>query len=98
MLSIPVPDHPTTLPEWLTHAERLHPHTIDMGLDRVQQVARRMAMTAPSLTMAMWSATSPSTCTRSDLRKERSWMTPARVWAVVSPTQLMMQTERVAHT
>ena len=47
MLSIPVPDHPTTLADWLDHAERLHPHTIDMGLDRVQRVAQRMALTLP---------------------------------------------------
>jgi len=31
MLDIPVPDHPTTLADWLAHAERLHPVTIDRG-------------------------------------------------------------------
>src|SRR5258708_6890576 len=31
-----------TLSEWLAHCERLHPTTIDMGLERVGLVARRM--------------------------------------------------------
>ena len=33
-----------TLQDWLAHCERLHPVTIDMGLDRVREVARRMAL------------------------------------------------------
>ena len=33
---------PTTLPQWLEHCERLHPRTIEMGLDRVRQVAQRL--------------------------------------------------------
>ena len=37
----------TTLTDWLAHCERLHPVTIDMGLDRVQRVARRMELTMP---------------------------------------------------
>jgi len=54
MLNIPLPPHPTTLPEWLAHAERLHPVTIDMGLERVQKVAKRMglALTCPVITVA----------------------------------------------
>jgi dihydrofolate synthase/folylpolyglutamate synthase len=47
MLEIPLPDHPTTLAEWLAHCERLHPVTIDMGLDRVREVARRMGLSMP---------------------------------------------------
>ena len=31
-----------TLSEWLAHCERLHPKTIDMGLERVHAVARRL--------------------------------------------------------
>ena len=31
-----------TLNEWLAHCDRLHPKTIDMGLERVQAVLRRM--------------------------------------------------------
>ncbi len=30
------------LEDWLAHCEQLHPHTIDMGLERVQQVAQRL--------------------------------------------------------
>lgn len=54
MLNIPLPTHPTTLPEWLAHAERLHPVTIDMGLERVQRVAQRMGLvlTCPVITVA----------------------------------------------
>ena len=54
MLNIPLPPHPTTLPEWLAHAERLHPVTIDMGLERVQRVAQRMnlALSCPVITVA----------------------------------------------
>ena len=32
-----------TLEGWLAHCERLHPHSIDLGLQRVGEVARRMA-------------------------------------------------------
>lgn len=43
-----------TLEDWLTHAERLHPKTIDMGLDRVRAVAERMALgfSCPVFTVA----------------------------------------------
>lgn len=33
---------PNTLPQWLEHCERLHPQTIEMGLDRVRTVAQRL--------------------------------------------------------
>ncbi|MDP2018347.1 bifunctional tetrahydrofolate synthase/dihydrofolate synthase [Hydrogenophaga sp.] len=54
MLHIELPPHPTTLPEWLAHAERLHPVTIDMGLERVQRVAQRMGLRldCPVITVA----------------------------------------------
>jgi len=35
-------DLPQTLPDWLAYCERIHPRTIDMGLDRVRQVAQRL--------------------------------------------------------
>lgn len=43
-----------TLSDWLAHCERLHPKTIDMGLDRVKAVARRMALQldCPIITVA----------------------------------------------
>jgi len=34
----------TTLDDWLAHAERLHPKTIELGLDRVRAVAERMGL------------------------------------------------------
>ncbi len=36
-----------TLSDWLAHCERLHPHTIDMGLERVRTVAQRMGLRMP---------------------------------------------------
>jgi dihydrofolate synthase/folylpolyglutamate synthase len=43
-----------TLSDWLAHCERLHPKTIDMGLDRVRAVARRMDLnlSCPVITVA----------------------------------------------
>lgn len=43
-----------TLSDWLAHCERLHPKTIDMGLDRVKAVARRMGLQldCPVITVA----------------------------------------------
>lgn len=43
-----------TLPDWLAHCERLHPKTIDMGLDRVKTVAQRMGLkfACPVITVA----------------------------------------------
>jgi dihydrofolate synthase/folylpolyglutamate synthase len=33
-----------SLDSWLAHCERLHPHTIDMGLERVQEVIKRLGL------------------------------------------------------
>ena len=30
------------LKDWLAHCEKLHPHNIDMGLERVRKVAERL--------------------------------------------------------
>ena len=45
---------PTTLDEWLAHCERLHAAKIELGLDRVHAVARRMglAFKVPVITVA----------------------------------------------
>ena len=45
---------PQTLDGWLAHCERLHPKNIDMGLDRVREVARRMDLrfACPVITVA----------------------------------------------
>ena len=34
----------TDLPQWLAYIERQHPKSIDMGLERVRDVAARMAL------------------------------------------------------
>ena len=43
-----------TLEGWLRHCEQLHPRNIDMGLERVREVARRMALRfdCPVITVA----------------------------------------------
>ena len=43
-----------TLAEWLAHCERLHPKTIDLGLDRVRAVLQRMDLRfdCPVITVA----------------------------------------------
>jgi dihydrofolate synthase / folylpolyglutamate synthase len=45
---------PDSLQAWLLHAERLHPVAIDMGLDRVREVAQRMQLRldCPVITVA----------------------------------------------
>jgi dihydrofolate synthase / folylpolyglutamate synthase len=39
---------PSTLPEWLAYIERQHPKSIDMGLERVRDVATRMRLRKPA--------------------------------------------------
>lgn len=39
---------PQTLAQWLEYIERQHPKTIDMGLDRVREVATRMGLKKPA--------------------------------------------------
>ena len=48
------PENYATLAEWLAHAERLHPKSIDMGLARVKAVAVRMGLKfdCPIITVA----------------------------------------------
>lgn len=38
---------PNSVSEWLTYIESLHPSSIEMGLTRVQEVARRLAFNYP---------------------------------------------------
>lgn len=47
-------DSPTSLAGWLAHCERIHPKTIDLGLERVRRVADRMALRldCPVITVA----------------------------------------------
>ena len=48
------PTFPQTLDDWLAHCEQLHPIAIDMGLERVRTVARRMGVRfdCPVITVA----------------------------------------------
>ena len=48
------PTHHDTLADWLAHAERLHPKTIDMGLERVKTMSDRMGLKfdCPVITVA----------------------------------------------
>ena len=50
------PSSSASLPEWLAYCERIHPTTIDMGLDRVRVVAERLGLTqglgCPGVTVA----------------------------------------------
>lgn len=39
---------PRTLPDWLDYIERQHPKSIDMGLDRVREVATRLRLKKPA--------------------------------------------------
>src|SRR5262245_45263900 len=38
------PNMPNSLSEWLNYIENLHPKTIALGLDRIQQVAKRLGV------------------------------------------------------
>ncbi len=48
------PSAPTTLADWLAHCERLHPKSIDMGLERVAAVRDRLGLRfdAPVISVA----------------------------------------------
>lgn len=45
---------PHNLADWLAHCERLHPKSVDLGLERVRQVAQRMGLQfrCPVITVA----------------------------------------------
>ncbi len=42
-----VPPGPVTLSDWLARVEQLHPKTIDLGLDRLREVAGRLGLVLP---------------------------------------------------
>ena len=62
------PHNLNTLEDWLSYCERLHPKTIDLGLDRVREVANRMGIrfTCPVITVAGTNGKG-STCAMLDL-------------------------------
>ncbi|MFC3033970.1 bifunctional tetrahydrofolate synthase/dihydrofolate synthase [Pseudoalteromonas fenneropenaei] len=42
-----IPSQSSSLGDWLAYLERIHPKTIDMGLTRVEQVARQIGLLEP---------------------------------------------------
>ena len=42
-----MPDADATLPQWLAYLETLHPTEIDLGLDRIRNVAEKLELTYP---------------------------------------------------
>ena len=53
-MNLPTVSFPNSLPDWLAHCERLHPKTIELGLERVRTVAQRMGLRldCPVITVA----------------------------------------------
>ncbi len=49
MSSVRTPDAAANLSDWLQYLESIHATAIDMGLDRVRQVADRMALSLPGI-------------------------------------------------
>ena len=47
-MQIKTPDAMSDLETWLCYLEQLHPSTIDLGLDRVKQVADRLDLLQPA--------------------------------------------------
>lgn len=50
---MPTPDANATLPQWLAYLETLHHTEIDLGLDRIKQVADRLGLTYPYTTITV---------------------------------------------
>ena len=48
-MTLAAPSTTATLAEWLSYLEQLHPSAIDMGLERVRQVADRLPLQTSAL-------------------------------------------------
>ena len=66
-----------TLDEWLAHCERLHPTAIDLGLDRVREVATRMALhfDCPVITVAGTNGKGSTCAMLEAILQEAGWRT-----------------------
>ena len=54
----------SSLEQWLTYLETLHPTEIDLGLDRIKQVAKNLALQTPFITITVAGTNGKgSTCT-----------------------------------
>src|SRR5688572_4052264 len=66
-----------TLQEWLAHCERLHPKTIDMGLERVQAVLKRMELRfeCPVITVAGTNGKGSTCAMLESIAQQAGWRT-----------------------
>jgi dihydrofolate synthase/folylpolyglutamate synthase len=48
-MTLAAPSHTASLAEWLSYLEQLHPNAIDMGLERVREVAARLPIETKAL-------------------------------------------------
>ena len=82
-----------TLAEWLAHIERQHPKSIDMGLDRVREVAQRMGLKRPAkkvITVAGTNGKGSTVAFIESIARAAGW----KVGAYTSP-HLLAYNERV---
>ena len=81
------------LPEWLAHIERQHPKSVDMGLERVREVATRMGLAKPArqvITVAGTNGKGSTVAFIESIARAAGW----RVGAYTSP-HLLAYNERV---
>lgn len=95
-MSVPEADatRPATLAGWLAHLERLHPRTIELGLDRVRSVADRLNLLPPravTLTVAGTNGKGSSASLAAEIYRQAGY----RVGRYLSP-HLLRYNERVA--
>ena len=82
-----------TLAEWLDYIERQHPKSIDMGLDRVREVAQRMGLQRPAkkvITVAGTNGKGSTVAFIESIARAAGW----KVGAYTSP-HLLAYNERV---
>ena len=82
-----------TLAEWLEYIERQHPKSIDMGLDRVREVAQRMGLQRPAkkvITVAGTNGKGSTVAFIESIARAAGW----KVGAYTSP-HLLAYNERV---
>ncbi len=82
-----------TLHEWLGYIERQHPTSIDMGLERVREVAKRMRLTLPAkhvITVGGTNGKGSTVAFIDAIAREAGW----QVGAYTSP-HLLVYNERV---
>ncbi len=68
---------PRTLADWLAHCERLHPATIELGLDRVRTVADRLGLRfeCPVITVAGTNGKGSTCALIESIARQAGWKT-----------------------